>query len=113
VFIWLPHLLDRRNLAYQNPQYHFYKDPKHPLTIKGWNHDPIARRVIDLKDSYYILTQQFCCRKVDTVGPTGCGSFMNLYDPSILHQLDPTLVDEFPAFLTHRSRIDKTLIALI
>ena len=38
---------------------------------------------------------------------------MNLYDPDILDQLDPSLVDEFPAFLTHRSGIDKTLVTLI
>ena len=38
---------------------------------------------------------------------------MSYYDPLILAQLDPTLVTEFPAFLTHRSGIDKTLMTLI
>jgi len=38
---------------------------------------------------------------------------MNYYDPVILDQLDPTLVAEFPAYLTHRSGIDKTLMTLI
>jgi hypothetical protein len=38
---------------------------------------------------------------------------MSYYDPLILAQLDPTLVTEFPAFLTHRSGIDKTSMALI
>lgn len=38
---------------------------------------------------------------------------MNLYDPLILDQLNPGLVAEFPAFLTHRSGIDKTLMTLI
>ena len=85
----------------------------HPLTIKGWNDNPVAHRIIDLKDSYYILTQRFHCHKADTTGPTGCGSTMNLYDPATLDQLDPSLVNEFPAFLTHRSGIDKTLMTLI
>jgi hypothetical protein len=38
---------------------------------------------------------------------------MNYYDPVILDQLDPMLVAEFLAYLTHRSGIDKTLMTLI
>ena len=109
VFVWLPYLLDKRKLTCQNATCHYYKDKDHPLTIKGWNSDPVARRVVDLKDSYYIITQRFRC----TSCPTGCGRTVNLYDPDILEQIDPSLVDEFPAFLTHRSGIDKTLMTLI
>ena len=68
--------------------------------------------MVDIKDCYYILTQQFRCRKADA-SSSGCGRTLNLYDPDILAQLDPGLVDEFPAFLTHRSGIDKTLMTLI
>ena len=77
-----------------------------------WNDNPVARRVVDIKDCYYILTQRFRCRKADA-SSSGCGRTLNLYDPDILAQLDPGLVDEFPAFLTHRSGIDKTLMTLI
>ena len=42
-----------------------------------------------------------------------CGKIMNLYDPIIMEQLSPGLVAAFPAFLTHRSGINKTLITLI
>ena len=38
---------------------------------------------------------------------------MNYHDPVILDQLDPTLVAEFPTYLTHRSGIYKTLMTLI
>ena len=38
---------------------------------------------------------------------------MNLYDPVIMDQLPPGLAAAFPAFLTHRSGIDKTLMTLI
>lgn len=97
VFVLLPYLLDRRKLTCQNSTCHYYKNKDHPLTIKGWNSDPVAHHVVDLKDSYYIITQCFRCRKTDSSGPTGCGRTVNLYDPDILEQLDPSLVDEFPA----------------
>jgi hypothetical protein len=38
---------------------------------------------------------------------------MNLYDPVIMDHLPPGLAAAFPAFLTHQSGIDKTLITLI
>ena len=113
VFVWLPHLLDRQSiLTCQNHECSYYKDSKHPLTFKAWNDNPVARRVVDIKDNYYILTQRMQCRKSGS-GTTGCGKTMNLYDPLILDQLNPGLVAEFPAFLTHRSGIDKTLMTLI
>ncbi len=99
VFIWLPHLLDRQSiLTCQNHECTFYKDVSHPLTFKAWNDNPIAHRVIDLKDNYYIMTQRFQCHKSGG-GRTGCGKTMNLYDPMILDQIDPGLVAEFPVFL--------------
>lgn len=79
------------------------------MVIKGWNSDPIARRVIGLDQNYYIMTMRIRCR--DTAG--GCGKSYNLYDPIILEQFDQRLVAAFPAFLTHRSGIDKTLMTLI
>src|SRR6202050_1787484 len=38
---------------------------------------------------------------------------MNLYDPVIMDQLPPGLSAAFPAFLTHQSGMDKTLMTLI
>ena len=52
-------------------------------------------------------------RKSQNLNTTGCGDSFNYYDPVIMNQLDPGLVAEFPAFLTHHSGIDKTLMALI
>lgn len=42
VLVWLPHLLDRKVLTCQNPMCHFYQDKGHPLTVKGWNDNPVA-----------------------------------------------------------------------
>lgn len=80
------------------------------MVIKGWNTDPIARRVIGLDQNYYVMTMRMRCR-ADASG--GCGKSHNLHDPVVLEQSDRRLVAAFPAFLTHRSGIDKTLMTLI
>jgi hypothetical protein len=81
------------------------------MTIKGWNTDPVACHVVGLNHVYYIMTQHIQCKA--TGSSDGCGKSMNLYDPSILDQLEPGLAASFPAFLTHRSGIDKTLLTMI
>ena len=104
VFVWLPHLLEGTTLKCQSPQCHH-----HPLTVKGWNDNPVARRVVSLEGLYYVITQRVHCDK----RTGGCGKSMNLYDPVIMEQISPGLAAAFPAFLTHRSGIDKTLMTLI
>ncbi|KAJ7156180.1 hypothetical protein C8R46DRAFT_1294726, partial [Mycena filopes] len=71
----------------------------------GWNSNPIARRVVDLDSCYYVLTKRLRCET--------CGKGCNMYDQGILTQLPGNLGNEFPAFLTHRSGIDKKLMTLI
>ena len=111
VFLWLPNLLDKKNkIMCPNPECGCYKKGANPMTIKCWNDNPIARQVVGLDQNYYVMTQRIQCRKH---GGFGCGKSYNLYDPLILDQLDPGLVAEFPAFLTHRSGIDKTLMTLV
>jgi hypothetical protein len=109
VFIWLPHLLEDTILMCQNQECKHYKLSTKPLTGKGWNDKPIARRVVTLNGLYYIMTQRIQCDS--RYG--GCGRSMNLYDPIIMDQLAPGLAAAFPAFLTHRSGMDKTLMTLI
>ncbi|PPQ83062.1 hypothetical protein CVT25_005220 [Psilocybe cyanescens] len=115
IFLFLPEFLDKRPLTCQNPACECYQDASHPMTVKGWNSDPIARRVVGIDQVYYIMTKRVQCKKKTSPNSEhpGCGKSMNYYDPIILDQLDPTLVAEFPAFLTHRSGIDKTLMTLI
>ncbi|KAJ7906865.1 hypothetical protein B0H13DRAFT_1480542, partial [Mycena leptocephala] len=79
------------------------------LSPKGWNDNPIARRVVGLDRVYYVMTKRVQC---STAG-NGCGKSWNLYDPKIMEQLDPGLAASFPAFLTHRSGIDKSVMTLI
>jgi hypothetical protein len=75
VFVWLPHLLEKATLKCQNLQCH-----QHSLTVKGWNDNPVARRVVSLDGLYYVITQRVHCDK----RTGGCGRSMNLYDPIIM-----------------------------
>lgn len=113
IFVWLPEFLDKSSITCQNPECQYFKNASHPMTVKGWNDNPIARRVVGLDQNYFIITKRIQCRKIPNSETSGCGKSMNYYDPAVLDQLDPTLVAEFPAFLTHKSGIDKTLMALI
>ncbi|KAJ6516958.1 hypothetical protein DFH09DRAFT_1287885 [Mycena vulgaris] len=87
-----------------------YGNTHRALEIKGWNDKPLARRVVGLDRTYYVVTMQIQCKKKDS---RGCGRSWNLYDPLILDQLDHGLADCFSASLTARSGIDKTLMTLI
>jgi hypothetical protein len=107
VFLWLPQLLSDNSLTCPNAQCAKYQ--KGILSVKGWNDKPVAHRVIDLDGSYFIMTQRMECPKKKN----GCGKSWNLYDVTIMEQLEPGLAAAFPAFLTHRSAIDKTVMTLI
>ncbi|KAJ7060532.1 hypothetical protein C8F01DRAFT_988939, partial [Mycena amicta] len=72
----------------------------------GWNSNPVARRVVDLDSCYYILSKRLKCRH-------GCKKSFTMYEEDIMHQLPVHLQNEFPAFLTHRSGIDKNVMTLI
>ncbi|KAJ7486906.1 hypothetical protein FB451DRAFT_1082409, partial [Mycena latifolia] len=111
VFIWFPHLFKLGStLTCPNRGCAHFQSTHRPLEIKGFNDKPLARRVIGLDRVYYVLTMRIQCKKKNQ---TGCGGSWNLYDPLILEQLDRGLADCFPAFLTARSGIDKTLMTLI
>ena len=106
VFVWIPTVLSDKPLFCKEPH---CEQTHRKLSVKGFNDNPIARRVISLDGCYYILTQRVeCSRK-----KSGCGKSWNMYDPVILEQLDTRLSISFPAFLTHRSGIDKTVMTLI
>jgi hypothetical protein len=91
VFFWLPHLLDTSSvITCPNSTCNWYKNINHPMTIKGWNNDPIARRIVGLDWIYYIMTMRIQCRsRNDQPALGGCGRSYNLYDPAMLEQFDP------------------------
>ncbi|KAJ7145231.1 hypothetical protein C8R46DRAFT_1045557 [Mycena filopes] len=100
IFVWLPRTLLPLDFLFRCI---FCK--KGIMKDDGWNSNPIARRVVDLDSCYYVLTKRLRCET--------CGKGCNMYDQAILTQLPGNLGNEFPAFLTHRSGIDKKLMTLI
>ena len=109
IFLWLPHILENTQYTCPMSSCHNYKSSTRPLAIKGWNDNPIAWHVVALDGVYYIMTQRIQCPKK----AGGCGKSWNLYDSVILEQMEHALAASFPAFLTHRSGIDKTLMTLV
>ncbi|KAJ7676813.1 hypothetical protein DFH06DRAFT_942686, partial [Mycena polygramma] len=105
VFIWLPTLLLPIDFKI-TCVFCKKKEMTDGVQLIGWNNNPVARRVVDLDSCYYILTKRVKCRY-------GCGKSCNLYNADILKQLPPLLRNQFPAFLTHRSGIDKRAVTLI
>ncbi|KAJ7495368.1 hypothetical protein FB451DRAFT_1020008, partial [Mycena latifolia] len=108
VFLWLPDCLHTGELKCSNPVCQKARTGV-ALSPKGWNDNPIARRVVGLDWVYYVMTKRVQCARAGN----GCGKSWNLYDPNIMEQLDPGLAASFPAFLTHRSGIDKSVMTLI
>ncbi|KAJ7835695.1 hypothetical protein B0H13DRAFT_1516560, partial [Mycena leptocephala] len=108
VFLWLPEFLHTTGFKCSNAACQKAYTGV-PLSAKGWNDNPIARRVVGLDRVYYVMTRRVHCAPAGN----GCGKSWNMYDPKIMEQLDPGLAASFPAFLTHRSGIDKSVMTLI
>lgn len=101
IFVWLPQLLPGAPDTLKCIC-------GHKLTKHGWNDNPIARRVKCLHRDYLLLTNRFECSK-----PHGCGKKVQGTDPQILAQLPRCLQESFPAILTARAAVDKSLLSLM
>jgi len=72
------------------------------LCRRGYRERP--RRVVDMNDCYWLMGARYSCQT--------CRSSFSSWDSSLLEKLaknHPDLAAEFPAYLTHRSGIDKRL----
>ena len=97
IFVWLPRYLTE-----------VIKCPRcssHNTKSDGWPTHPIARRVVDLHDCYYLATRRQKCNACNL-------SFMG-NGLSILKSLPPHSLSLYPAFLTHRSGMDFQVINLL
>ncbi|KAJ6592062.1 hypothetical protein DFH09DRAFT_870207, partial [Mycena vulgaris] len=103
VFLWLPDCLHTGKLKCLNPTCQKAHTGV-PLSPKGWNDDLIAHRVVGLDQVYYNDETSAVCKSY--------GKSWNLYNPKIMEQLDPGLAASFPAFSTHQSGIDKSVMTL-
>ncbi|KAJ7196492.1 hypothetical protein GGX14DRAFT_672632 [Mycena pura] len=92
VCVWFPHLL-----------------PGAPDSFKCFSDKPIARRVRSMPTDYFMLTNRYICdgRRNDD---KGCGTSYQGTDPLILGQLPRFVQVAFPAYITTRAAISKTLM---
>jgi hypothetical protein len=127
-FVYAPNPLSRMKIAHNNiyPDTFFAKDLfiwcpltsfpefnyvcivegcKGSLKKEGWPSDPAARRVYSLGNSYYIFARQYCCKR--------CNKKFLATNPEFMQSLPIYVQELFPAFMTHRSGIDKGLLNFI
>ena len=127
-FVYAPNPLSRMKIAHNNiyPDTFFAKDLfiwcpltsfpefnyvcivegcKGSLKKEGWPSDPAARRVYSLGNSYYIFARQYCCKQ--------CNKKFLATNPEFMQSLPIYVQELFPAFMTHRSGIDKGLLNFI
>ncbi|KAJ7787841.1 hypothetical protein B0H14DRAFT_2628984 [Mycena olivaceomarginata] len=108
----------------------FFHRPRHPVfalhnsVITGldptqlylcrvcYNDDPIARRVRDIPDDFFLYTNRFIC-DVRRVNDTGCGTSWQGTDPHILAQLPRHVQAAFPAYISARGAISKLMMRLM
>ncbi|KAJ7784216.1 hypothetical protein B0H16DRAFT_1265442, partial [Mycena metata] len=101
VFVWVPSKLLPNDFSFT-----CIFCGKGEMRESDWNSNPNARRVVDLDSCYYILSKRVKCRN-------SCHKSCTMYHDKILQQLPPGLRNQFPAFLTHRSGIDKNVMTLV
>ncbi|KAJ7850810.1 hypothetical protein B0H14DRAFT_2581803 [Mycena olivaceomarginata] len=82
------------------------------LSRNGYNDDPIARRVRDIPDDFFLYTNRFIC-DVRRVNDTGCGTSWQGTDPHILAQLPRHVQAAFPAYISARGAISKLMMRLM
>ncbi|KAJ6603889.1 hypothetical protein B0H10DRAFT_1957628 [Mycena sp. CBHHK59/15] len=105
VFVWLPYLLPGCPARFLYPC-------GQPLSRNGFNDDPIACRVRDIPDDFFLFTNRFICdgRRLNA---TGCGQSLQGTDPHILAQLPRQLQVAFPAYISARGAISKLMMRLM
>ncbi|KAJ7896333.1 hypothetical protein B0H14DRAFT_3612314 [Mycena olivaceomarginata] len=101
VFIWIPNLLP-------SAPDRFKCTCGKPLSRNGFNDDPIARRVRSIPTDFFLLTNRFHCnpRRNDP----GCGTSYQGTDPHVIAQLLSFVQPAFPAYISARGAISKTMM---
>ncbi|KAJ7789272.1 hypothetical protein B0H14DRAFT_3162135 [Mycena olivaceomarginata] len=77
-----------------------------------YNDDPIARRVRDIPDDFFLYKNRFIC-DVRRVNDTGCSTSWQGTDPHILAQLPHHVQAAFPAYISARGAISKLMMRLM
>ncbi|KAJ7189529.1 hypothetical protein GGX14DRAFT_609136 [Mycena pura] len=103
IFVWLPQYLPG------HPD-RFKCTCGMPLSRKGFNDDPIARRVRSMPSDFFLLTYRFVCDDRRKESP-GCGTNYQGTDPHIIAQLPRFVQVAFPAYISARGAVSKLMMA--
>jgi hypothetical protein len=98
IFVWLPDLLVVGDLMCPSCG-------KNKLAGDGWPSVPVARRVVDLHNCFWVMTKRYRCIPCKT-GYYGT-------NPLLLKSLPKHLQEQFPARYSHRSAISKAVLNLM
>ncbi|KAF8170859.1 hypothetical protein K438DRAFT_203349 [Mycena galopus ATCC 62051] len=103
IFVWLPNFLPG------HPD-RFKCTCGKPLSRKGFNDNPIARRVRSMPTDFFLLTNRFICddRWKDL---SGCGTNHQGTNPHIIAQLPRFVQVAFPAYISARGAVSKLMMA--
>ena len=93
IFLWLPHFFVQE-----------LRCPKCRTGILEKNGAYLPRRVIDIEDSFYVVSWSYYCRK-------GCQSHFRGWNPHLLASLPPYLRLAFPAVLSRKSGLSHRVIS--
>nr|GAT42352.1 predicted protein [Mycena chlorophos] len=107
VFVWIPWLLPGAPDTFKCSC-----SCSSPLVKKGWNSDPIARRVKSFPRDFFLLTNRFRC-PTDRISDPGCGKSFQGTDVHIISQLPRFTQTAFPAFLSTGGALDKVIVSLM
>eukprot|EP00158_Paraphelidium_tribonemae_P001163 Partr_v1_DN24051_c1_g1_i2_m34736 len=99
IFLWLPRLLDVDIVC---PHCGSCK-----TIVKGWPDKPVARRVVDLHDCYYLVARRQECKN------DGCRKMFSSSHPRVVAALPHHVRELFPAVLTARSGLDKQVVQIL
>ncbi|KAJ7664273.1 hypothetical protein B0H17DRAFT_952109, partial [Mycena rosella] len=85
-------------------------DCHHKLERHGYTR---PRRVVDLHDCFYLVGSRYKCTKCTNAKSGKKTVSFNSWDAEIMQSFPPALQDEFPAYLSHRGAMSKSVFELM
>jgi hypothetical protein len=84
------------------------------VAVHGYFNKSPARRVVSLQTHYYVMSRRYICHTCKSLNQDRKKiqyTFMG-YNSKVLENLPDGKGDDFPAFLTHQSAVDKLIVNL-
>ena len=116
----IPHCIQGyyRDVIVWLPDIQFNEKPPCPccksslsIGVHGYEKKTFARRIIGMNSNYFILSRRYICH--DCKDTPGRQSTFHGYNPKSMERLPRCIALHFPAFLTRKLGMDKSLIDLM